>query len=322
MIRSFLTFTCLFVFTGGLMTAPARSEPLSGGEVESILKELTTIEEVLKGDRVSIRTSAVRAFEAAAASDKAVYEFYLQCHKTLKFDAKDASFTDFRAWREKNEERIKDKSNLAALRLQLQYLVLTLKAAEGVKREVLIPELEGFVANIVAHSEELEDSGMKTLRESVKTSIFAEAYKLDKSLEVQDWSFEPGRFGNVYESTIFPFLREEQPGNLGAAWDRRIELEKRYVLITEEENQFELDKFQTERLPELHWQKAKDLFSSYSPKQGAQSMLAILKGNPGHTSLKKWVEEFRTLLQSNIEAEAPSEETPPPVDPANPLGFE
>lgn len=322
MIRPLFSLTCLFAFTGGVITPPLHSEPLTGDEVESILNELATIEEDLKGDRVSIRTNAVRAFEAAAASDKAVYEFYLQCHKTLKFDAKDASFTDFRAWREKNEGRIKSKSNLAALRLQLQYLVLTLKAAEGVKREALIPELESFVANIVAHSEELEDSGMKTLRESVKTSIFAEAYKLDKSLEVPDWSFEPGKFGDVYEKTIFAYLRAEQPGSLEAAWDRRIELEKRYVLITEEENQFELDKFQTERLPELRWQKATDIYSSYSAKQGAQSMLALLKGNPGNTSLKKWLEEFRALLESNIPAKIPSDNPPPPLDPSNPLGFE
>ncbi len=322
MTRALFTFACLITLSGGLTGPRASAEPLSGREVESILGELETIEEVLNGNRVSLRTSAVRAFEAAAASDKAAYEFYLQCHKTLNFDAKDASFTDFRAWRERNEEKIKSKSNLAALRLQLQYLVLTMKAAEGVKREALIPELENFVANIVAHAEELERSGMKTLEESVKTSIFAEAYKLDKSLELPNWSFEPGRFGQVYEQTVFPYLRSERPESLGAAWDRRIELEKRFVLIMQEDNQFELDKFQTERLPQLYWRKATDIYSSHSPKQGAQSMLALLKGNPNHTSLKNWLEEFRTLLESSEVATPASSETTPPVDASNPLGFE
>lgn len=322
MIRPFLRFVCLFVIATELICPRASAQTLSGQEVEGILEELTTIEEVLNGSRVSLRTSAVHAFEAAAVSDKTAYEFFLQCHKTLNFDAKEASFTDFRAWRDKNEDGIKTKSNLAALRLQLQYLVLTMKAAEGVKRETLIPELENFVANIITHSEELGKSGMKTLEGSVKTSIFAEAYKLHKSLELSDWCFEPGKLGDVYEKTVFPFMRSEHSESLGAAWDRRIDLEKKFVLITQEENQFQLNKFQTERLPQLHWQRATDIFRSDSPKQGAQSMLALLKENPNHTSLKNWLTEFRGLLGSSAVTKKTPEESTPLADETKPLGFE
>lgn len=324
MNRTFPTFLCLSVFAWRIICPLTAADSLSEEEVEGILGQLAVIEDEHNGNRVSLRTSAVRAFETAAASDKAAYEFYLQCHKELKFDAKDASFSDFRAWRERNEERIKSKSNLSALRLQLQYLVLTMKAAEGVDRETLVPELESFVANIVSHSKDLERSGMTTLEESVKTSIFAEAYKLNKSLEVSNWCFEPGNFGDVYAKTIFPFMRSEHPESLADAWDRRISLSKDFVMITQEENQFELDKFQTERLPELNWQKASDLYQNYSSKQGAQSMLTLLRGNPSHTSLKNWLDQFRELLATSSSAtpEAPPANTAPSVNNEGPLSFE
>ena len=298
-------------------------ENLSHQQIEGILQELSTIEDVLAGKRVSLRTSAVQAFEAASSSDKAAYEFFLQCHKVLNFDAKDASFSDFRKWRENNEKRDKTGENLAAMRLQLQYLVLTMKASEGVKREFIIPELEAFVANIVNHTEELGSSGMRTLKGSVKSTIFAEAYKLNKSLEVEDWCFEPGNLGGVYEKSVFPYMRSENPDELAAAWDRRIGLEKRSVAISREGNDFELNKFETERLPQLYWMKATDLYQNASQQMGAQSMLSLLKSNPNHTSLKNWVAEFRTLLQSSIVETTPSpESTAPAEEPTGGFRFE
>jgi hypothetical protein len=299
-----LQFTAFFL--GAYLATPTSADPLSADplseeEINGLLEELSVIEDFLTGERVSLRTSAVHAFEAASSSDKAAYEFYVQCHKTLNFDAKDSSFSEFRAWREKNEDKINNKENLAAIRFQLQYLVLTMKAAEGVKRETLIPELENFVTDIVADTENLGGMGMRTLRSSVKSTIFAEAYKLNKSLEVDNWSFEPGNFGEVYDQSVFPFFRKEAPEALSAAWDRRINLEKQSVIIRYEDNDYELEKFETERLPELYWAKATDIYINVSPKQGSQAMLAMLKGNPGHTSLKKWLEQFRDLLATTAE---------------------
>jgi len=82
---------------------------------------------------------------------------------------------------------------------------------------------------------------------------------------------------------------------------RRINLEKQSVIIRYEDNDYELEKFETERLPELYWAKATDIYINVSPKQGSQAMLAMLKGNPGHTSLKKWLEQFRDLLATTAE---------------------
>ncbi len=320
-ILKYVLFSILMVI--GVNSASVLADPLSGVEKEGLLLELNTIQEVLDGNRVSLRTSAVATFQAAAANEKAVYEFFLQCHKQLKFDSRDASFSEFRKWRESNEKRMKSKTNLIAMRLQLQYLVLSLRAAEGVKPEVIMPELEIFVANIASHAKDLESGGMRTLQGSVKKTIFAEAYKLDKSLEMENWSYSPGDYGSVYEKAIFPYIRGAKPETLAATWDRRIGLEKRFLLATQENNPIALQKFDTERLPQLLWQKAVDVYKSFSEQQAAKSMLQMVKVNPDHPNIKKWVDEFRALLAGAKEQNTETN-TENPVQPNrnNPLGFE
>lgn len=317
------------LFSALFPTSHSFADPLSGEERESILSQLVAIEEGYEGNRVSVRTSAVQTFQAAAASDKAAYEFYLQCHKKLKFDAKDASFSDFRKWRESNEDRLRTKANLMAMRLQLQYLVLSLRAAEGVKMEVIVPELETFVGNIVVHYEDLEQQGMRTLRQSVDKTIFAEAYQLHKSLEMENWCFSPANFPDVYEKTVFPHIRATDPKGIGAAWDRRISLEKKLFIAREVEDKVAIYEFEKEKLPALYWSKAIDIYKVVSQREGAASMLQLLRANPEHPELKNWMDYFRELLKD--EASAGSTQSPAVTRPAaaevkpnpgNPLGFE
>jgi len=200
---------------------------------------------------------------------------------------------------------------------------LSLRAAEGVKPEVIMPELENFVANIVSHAKDLESGGMRTLQDSVKKTIFAEAYKLDKSLEMENWSYSPGNFGSVYEKAIFPYVRGAKPESLAATWDRRISLEKKLLLTTQENNPIALEKFNTERLPQLLWQKAADVYTSFSEQQGANSMLQMIKMNPDHPNIKKWVDEFRALLTvANEQNTETTTEIPVQPNKNNPLGFE
>ncbi len=281
----------LFAFT-----FPAQADPLTSEQLSKILKELESIEQVVEGKRLSTRSSAVEKFRSASSSDKAAYDFYLDCIKMLRFDERDARFSEFRDWRDKNEARLKQPGTMMAMRLQLQYLVMTLRVAEGVERELIIPELEKFVAGIVANADALEADGLKTLREGVNRTVFAEAYELNQSLQVSGWSFAPGDVGGVYQSTIFPFYRAERPELLSAAWDRRIDLEKRMTSLTREDDPIALKKFEEERLPRLYWDKAVDVFGSASQQEGAIAMIQLLRGNPDHPDAAKWLSNFKSLL--------------------------
>lgn len=272
------------------------AEPLSGEQKENLLSQLKEIEAVVDGKRVNLRSGAVQTFLAASRSDEAAYEFYLNCHKKLRFDARDARFTEFRDWRDKNENRIKTKSNLIAMRLQLQYLVLTLRIAEGVERQAIIPELEAFVANTVSHVEDLGTDGLRTLRSSIKGTIFAQAYDLDQSLEVENWNYSPGDFFKCYDETVLPFFRTAQPEELANAWDRRINLEKQLTELTRSDNPIAMEAFSSEKLPRLYWAKARDVFLNASQQYGAAAMLNIIRTYTEHPDTSNWIDDLRDLL--------------------------
>lgn len=286
----------------------AFAQALTPEQFEKIQQELNRIEGVVEEKRISSRSSAVSAFQKGAASDKAALDLYFECFKEVRFDRQDARSSDYRDWREKNEERVKEKENLAALRLQLQYLVLTLRAAEGVSRETLIPELESFAASIVANANEFEE-GLKRLREPVNATVFAQAYGLDKSLKVDNWSFNPGNFDSIYNQSVLPFYRESQPEALAAAWDRKIKLETDFVMATSEKNPSALETFKTETLPQLQFQKGRDMFAFCSQQQGALTMINLLKNHPDHPRAGDWLQEFRELL---VQAMIPAPAAPAP----------
>ena len=314
---------CAFGLAGRSST-PANADSLTGDQRGSILLELNDIQDVLDGKQLNLRTSAAQTFQAASASNDAAYEFYLKCHKLLNFDPKGASYSDFRDWRDRQEDKVKTEPNLAAMRLQLQYLVLSMKAAEADEIDAIIPELEQFVGNVVANAENLN---MRTMQEPVTKTIFAEAYELNKSLKMENWSYSPGNYNEVYQKTILPFFRDTAPEELAAAWDRRINLESGLVASQQAGNTEALEKFQQERLPTLHWQKSMDLFNSVSQKQGAAALIQLVRANPEHPNIRNWVENFRRLLletttSASDEYTEPAPQTPQPVDPNNPLGFE
>ena len=297
-----------------LVTQPiATADPLTSEQLAKILEELKSIEEVVEGKRHSVRSSAYEKFRTAAASEKSAYDFYLECVKILRFDARDARFSEFRDWRDKNEEKLKDKSNVAALRLQLQYLVMTLRAAEAKEEdwETIVPEVEKFVGGIVSNIETFEGPGMRTLREPVTRTVFAEVYELNQSLQgLSNWSFTPADIGSVYRNTVFPYVRENNPEMLSAAWDRRIGLEKRLTEITQEDNPIALEKFEEERLPRLLWEKAEDIYKNTSEQQGALAMIKLLQTHSDHPSISGWLNSFRNLLSGGSDSDGAEADTP------------
>lgn len=332
------------VSSGSLLFGQA----LTPDQIEKILQELKQISTQVDGNRLTSRTSAVAAFQKAVTSDKATLELYMACYKEVRFDRQDARSSDFRGWKERNEDLGRDPGSMAALRLQLQYLILTLRAAENIPLKTLVPELEAFAANVVANAELLRGSGSapassssrnqsrgqghggnggggggggggktedgwKRLRESVTNTVFAEAYGLDKTLKVANWSLTPGNIVSIYEKTVFPYYQHADVAQLAAAWDRRIKLEADLMGATLADNPTGLEVFKNEGLPELQFAKARDVFKYASQQQGALAILNLLKACSSHPKASDWVLEFTGLLK---EAATPAPSTGAPTTPS------
>ncbi|MEO0447790.1 MAG: hypothetical protein AAF191_17105 [Verrucomicrobiota bacterium] len=291
--RSFAVLACFALFPS---FSPAQE--LSPDQIEKILSELERVEEEIDGAHLAGRKSAVDAFRSAAGSDKAAYEFYLACIKELDFDRQGKSFIDFRNWRDRNEGRLKRPSKMLSMRLQLQYLVLTIRAAQAEERESLIPDLEAFVASYVGQVEHLEGDRGALQKQSVLDTPFAKLYELNKTIKVgESWAAAAGNHKEIYEQAVLPYYRAEGPEGLAAVWDRRIKIDTQLAALTTKDNPVAQERFQKETLPGLSWARAKDLFQFVSQTEGGMAMVRLLQSHSTHPKAKDWVGEFRGLLK-------------------------
>jgi len=279
-----------------LSTALLHSEVLSPDQIAKIISEINRVEEVVTGKRLEGRRSAVDAFRRAGASDKDAYEFYMACAKQIEFDQQGKSSTEFRDWKERQEANLKKPSRMAAMRLQLQYLVLTLRVAEGEAPIKVLPEVEAFLAGIVTNAENLEGDFGTLQKENILATPFAKAYELDQSIKMADWSYLPGNIGQVYEKFILPALRSNQPELVGAAWDRRIQLETQLIQVTRQGDAVALEKFGSETLPRMQWRRAEDIFKVGQQQEAALVMLKLLTDHSEHPDASEWINGFRKLL--------------------------
>ena len=190
------TFLLLLSFT----ISVTQAQKLSPSEREEFLLEIEKLEEAVNEKRIGNRKAAVAAFTQASSSDKTAFDFFLECNKLLNFEYK--SHAEYRTWRERAENRNKNKGSMLAFQIQLSHLILSLRYAEGVELEDLMPEIEALVDQVVKNFEELEKSGMNITRENAKQSVFSKVYSLDQSMNLEDWCFQPGDYNAMYNLSL------------------------------------------------------------------------------------------------------------------------
>jgi hypothetical protein len=129
---------------------------LTGEQTASIMKQLEQLEQVIGKSRGEILGAALTKFKAALAGKDAL-SLYLDCYKLENFERRDLKVTDFLAWKEANEDRLKEKEFVDALTLQLEYLVLTIQAQDITEQKDMTPivtALQGYIPRAIAAIEE------------------------------------------------------------------------------------------------------------------------------------------------------------------------
>jgi len=279
-------------------------EQLPADLAESLLGQLEQIEQSVKSSTLDLQLTAVEAFRKAAASPESAYQFFLDCHQELNFTRKGLRVADFRTWRDRNESRYKSPSHMAALQAQLRYLILSIRASSpDTKRAEIVPELATFLNGLVASPTIIREAG-DTLRQPVNSTIFAELYGIDQKLSPPNWHLAPLDVDAVYQKTILPFYKAEDPSKVAAAWDARIALRTEIARAAhgdaaasgDARAQEQLDRFKDQSLPSLRWSRAQDLFELGYASTSLQEMLAIIKANPQHPSVPDWIDLLKELL--------------------------
>ena len=117
---------CLLLF---ILAPPSQAEPLNAADRQLLLEKLKELKEAAegrKGDRIGV---ALAAFRPAMSSADAAIDLYLKCVEKLDFEDQHRKSQDFREWKRRQKDRLKDPGMRLALQLQLQWLVYTLEIA-------------------------------------------------------------------------------------------------------------------------------------------------------------------------------------------------
>ncbi len=305
-----------------LAVPAATAQELTPSQIESIKSQIKTMRESLEGHLSQRNSSAGQIFVQAASDSKAAMTLYLDCHKVVNYDREGRSESDFRAWKDSQEDRIKSEQFLESLMIQLRYLALSCQAAEADEIETIFGSLMSYVDGL----SRLEELPTNALTSSVANSIFAERYYLDKLLGSNDnWEPVPFNIGGIYDKTIFPYLRDENPAALMNAWDKRIEQQSRIVAMIEQKKEEALrgldrdqerrargnqdrqggmmgeldqDDYLARTLPKLKWARLKDQFLYVDEVMGAKAMLDFVQEHITHELGEEFFNEFSDMINN------------------------
>lgn len=294
-----------FLILVGMLRVDAA--PLSSADLEELRERLDQITESASSQLDRRFKVALDDFRAGIQSDEAAMELYLKCVEKVRFTDKQKKSQDFRDWKRSHEEQHKNPHFRRALRHQLNWLCLSLRASiRPDDQQKLIPEMSKAMRDLFGNSLELKGQ-FEILAQDVSSSVFFTAYELG-DMKPKDWPNSPIMIAAVYDKYLMPPLRSARAyHDLRNLWDERIKME--LVKETLKENQEKpsgiarsdkptpkIAEFQESTLPELLWSKHKDLFTAGDEKVAALEMLKHIEVNISNVKAKEWAEEFKTLI--------------------------
>ena len=302
----------------------ARAESLSNVDREILLENLERLRESADAKVDARFRVALAAYREAMTSNEAAMDLYLKCIEKLDFDDQQKKYADFREWKRKEAELLSDAGFRLALRYQLRWLVLTLRASsEKAVISDLAVEAQEIVDSVFLDADKFGAQG-QTLGQPVTSSIFARAYEIG-NIDKEDWPLSPVQLEQIYDQLILPPLRTSARVEwLRAAWIKRIQQEGIKVEKwsgngkgrkngqANGDKAPDYERFAAETIPELQWQMELDLFHHGDEGGAAKRMLAHIERHLGHRSSRDWGDQLKTLLKPKA---TPAPKAPPETPP-------
>lgn len=310
------------------MPSPAADAPkLTEEQVANVMSQLSNLEKDIMAMRGNTLSTVLAELRSAAESDAAAARFYLKCDAVVNSDRKELDKVEARR-REENAQRAleqqrkgqqakspadEDGENGFAIRLGLQYLILTLEAHETKDEDLdkMVPKLQAFISQMVNDAPKLKGRAMNMFQSCSRAGgPVVEALQIQRYLNRAKWSSQPGNVGSIYQATLFPLAEEKSRDSLPTLWDARILAEGTMKKATLTEPEFEL--WTKNELPLLRWERARYLYKQGpSPINALADMLKVIKENPGHPDAPKWVAEMRVSVNQSAPTPVSESQTKP-----------
>ena len=308
---------------------PTNAPPvLTADQLKNVQEQLAALEGEITTQRTGFLSGIIERFRKATSSDAAAMNFYLDCKKIVDLERKDMTKDAVRSQVERMESQMekwtgtsptdgRDEGDFGkAVRLQLEYLVLTLEAHETPPDDMIkmVPKLKAYIAAVMENAKKLKGRALNHLNGNISNNAFVEAYQLDRYLSTEHWSMNPLGFGDMWEKCIFPLMEKESRDGLPEQWDTRIKTEMAFREESMYKPEYEL--WVQNEVPVLRWARAQYLYEKGpSPVNAMADMLKIIREYPGHASAPDWLEALRELVAqaSGADAPPPAAETPMPT---------
>ena len=216
--------------------------------------------------------------------------------RAISFVGQSHGQTDFQDWKKKEAEHLKSPEMQTAVRLHLNYLILSLQYSNGMTIPQLVPTLIRYSELVTSANAEVVRQ--EVLRRSVADSIFVKWYNAQRMFgELKDWEMSPGNVDGIWEKTILPQLRKDKDPRVIVYWDNKIK--SAIEVMAESKRTFDLEQFNQIHKPTLLWSRAKDLIVVGQRNRGIGEMFAIVKNWPDHPSNAEWIAKLENVLSGN-----------------------
>ena len=343
LIHSAALLVAMPAFAAELQDAPAV-------DVNQLLQALRGIKDQQALQLKSARQKALQQVQAAAATPAAAVAAWEEAVRTTQFEGAAREGSQFKEWREREGEALKEKEAANAAQLHFKWMALTLQRSIGTPVKDLLPQVIAFtkeLANDQAAIEALEEgikrekemaaSGKhgkdhKTNDEAVKRmhdqiirspvngSVAAQVLKIADLVTVEKWEMNAGSLDGIYGQIILPELRANKDPRLLEYWDMRLKRESENA--TKSKLAFDIEKFNQVRRPELLWSRAQDVLRLGQRNRALGEMFNLVKTFPNHPGAREWVTTIEKIIVPPAlaaptapvsAADAPL--APPPADP-------
>ncbi len=297
-------------FAGVLMALLAGIVMAQQGGLDkaAILKELDKLL-LSHREKVMVEQKSIGdALKKALSNTRELIELYEEAVFATRFEGAKKDNTDFKKWKNAQDDTLKSGDFQAALSIHANYLYLTFLRASGEDEGKLNEALIQHVLKVWT-AEGKFDLRTRTTTELldrlVTQGVLARSFHLGPKLggpqegekpKEQDktWEWTPANTDGMLDRTVFPFLRANKSQLLIPLWDKRIANEAARVKragLSDKATQFT-----QQTLPRLHWQRARDLVLQGKEAEGLSTMIGILRLNANLTEFGTYASELRTLL--------------------------
>lgn len=323
--RSTIAILTASLLAGATLHAEQDAPPV---DVNAMLKQLHTLRDQQAVQERTAKQAAIQTLTAAAGSTERAVKLWEDAVQATQMDGAGREAAQMRQWKDTEGELFKEREVQNAVRLHLNWLVITLQRSNGATVKDLLPTIINYSKDLLADQammEALDDTIKKEkaagpagpgprrggnqsakddqatrkthdaiLNKNINNSIVVQWLKLGDFITVDKWEGNPGNFDGIYGKIVQPELRNQKDPHLMDYWD--LKLKKEADAATKTKLSFEVDKFNTMRRPALLWSRAQEYTYLGQKNRAVTEMFNLIKTYPTHPDASDWVVALENVL--------------------------